>query len=121
MADSATNIIRIEWEPPSLIPFSALDAAVFGHIFSFDLPDPNIDYYEVERLNEDESIYVSVGMTYIPQIEFTADIYDNARVRIRSVLRDGTKTPWAYSGNFPLYGMRADFGNTNNTLLLSFI
>ena len=118
---SSTNLLRVTWEAPSYSPVFALDAVVPGHLFSADVPDTNVDHYEVERLDELEDEYVFVGYTYEPAIEFRADVYENAKVRIRSILRDGTKTPWVYSGNFQLYGMTADFGNTNNILLLSFI
>jgi len=118
---SSTNLLRVEWEAPVYPPSFALDAVLHGHLFSVDLVDSNVDHYEVERLDELANSYSFVGYTYQPFIEFQADTYENAKVRIRSILRDGTKTPWVYSGNFQLYGMVADFRNLNNIPLLSFI
>lgn len=118
---SSTNLLRVEWEAPSYPPVFALDAVIHGQLFAADAIDTNVDRYEVERLDELADEYVFLGYTYQPFIEFQADVYENAKVRIRSILRDGTQTPWVYSGNFQLYGMVADFRNLNNIPLLSFI
>jgi len=116
-----SRTVVAEWEAPSLIPFVALDAVYPGSLFSEALPDPNVDYYEVDRYLQDEQEWISVGNPRTPRGEFPAEHFENATVRIRAVLRDGTKTPFITSGNFLVFSMVADFESLNNIILLSFI
>ncbi|MAO76139.1 MAG: hypothetical protein CL699_07570 [Chloroflexi bacterium] len=113
--------IVAEWEPPSIIPYAALDPVCPGALFVDSLPDPNIDHYEVDRYDQDELEWLSVGNPRTPRVEFPAEHFENATVRIRAVLRDGTKTPFITSGNFLVFSMVADFESLNNIILLSFI
>ena len=110
-----------EWEAPSLFPFAALDPIIPGGLFSAGIPDPNIDHYEVDRYEQEEQEWISVGNPRTPRVEFPAEHFENATVRIRAVLRDGTKTPFVTSENFLVFSMVADFESSNNTILLSFI
>ena len=113
--------IVAEWEAPSLFPYVALDPVVPGGLFSEPIPDPNIDHYEVDRFEQEEREWISVGNPRTPRVEFPAEHFENATVRIRAVLRDGTKTPFITSGNFLVFSMVADFESLNNIILLSFI
>ena len=110
-----------EWQAPSLFPFVALDPVVPGGFFSEGIPDPNIDHYEVDRFEQEEREWISVGNPRTARVEFPAEHFENATVRIRAVLRDGTKTPFITSGNFLVFSMVADFSSLNNIILLSFI
>ena len=110
-----------EWEAPSLFPFAALDPIIPGGLFSAGIPDPNVDHYEVDRYEQEEEEWISVGNPRTPRVEFPAEHFENATVRIRAVLRDGTKTPFVTSENFLVFSMVADFESSNNTILLSFI
>lgn len=115
------NTIIVSWEAPSYPEHTSLDVVFPGFLFGSDLPDGRVERYEVERYDEIEDDYFPVGVTYAPKAEFGSDVLENVRVRIRTILRDGTITPWTYSGLFSLYGMTAEFESPNSTLLLSFI
>lgn len=118
---TVNNTIIVTWDPPSYPEHTSLDVVYPGFLFGTNLPDARVDRYEVERYDEIEDAYVSVAVTYTPRAEFSSDVFETARVRIRSILRDGTITPWTYSGFSSLYGMTAEFESPNSTLLLSFI
>ncbi len=113
--------IVCEWEAPSYYPYVILDSLLPGGLFTSPLPDPNVDHYEVERYDQEEDTWMTVGYPRNPQIEFAGEAFDNATVRIRVILRDGTKTPYVSSGSFQVQGMIADFESLNNIILLSLI
>jgi hypothetical protein len=115
------NRIICEWEAPSYLPYVTLDSVYSGQLFSQSIDDDRIDYYEVDRFDDIEQEWMSIGQPRTPRVEFNAEDFDNATVRIRAVLRDGTKTPFVTSGEFQLFGMVAEFSNVNNLTLLSFI
>ena len=115
------NRVICEWEAPSYLPYVTFDSVFGGHLFSQSVTDDRIDYYEVDRFDDIEQEWMTVGQPRSPRVEFSAEDFDNATVRIRAVLRDGTKTPFVTSGEFQLFGMVAEFSNVNNLTLLSFI
>ena len=65
--------IVAEWEAPSLFPYVALDPVVPGGLFSEPIPDPNIDHYEVDRFEQEEREWISVGNPRTPRVEFPAE------------------------------------------------
>ena len=115
------NRVICEWEPPSYFPYVTLDSVVFGGLFSQAIEDDRIDHYEVDVFDDIENEFINIGQPRTPRIEFSGEDFENATVRIRSILRDGTKTPFVTSGQFQLFGMVAEFDNINNLTLLSFI
>lgn len=121
MAIDPNGIVMVRWNAPVAPVFTALDAVIAGFIFTDQTPDSRIDRYELEVHDPILGGYLSRGYYYETQAEFAAADLDNARVRIRAILRDGTKTPWAYSGTFVLSGFKALFGDPTNVLFLSIV
>ena len=115
------TIVVCEWEAPTVIPYAALDVIVPGGFFSIPRPDPNILFYEFERFDEVNQVFLHVGNYRTPRAEFSPESLENAKVRIRAILRDGTPTPFVESGNFQLFGTIFDFQRPNSQILLSFI
>ncbi len=113
--------IVCEWDAPSTYPYVILDSLFPGGLFTSPKPDPSVDHYEVERYDQTDGTWMTVGYPRNPKIEFDGEDFDNATVRIRVILRDGTKTPYVSSGSFQVQGMIADFESLNNITLLSFI
>lgn len=116
---SARTVIA-EWEPPVNYPHSPLDVVFPGGLFSVGIPDESVDHYEVERFDSSERLFMTVGAPRSPRIEFSAENFENATVRIRAVLKNGSKTPFITS-TMLVFSMVADFTSPNNTILLSFL
>jgi len=110
----------VEWEPPTNYPDAALDVILPGGLFSQGIPDETVDHYEVERFDPGESIFMTIGYPRTPRIEFAAEDFENATVRIRAVLNNGSKTPFMITSTL-VFSMVAEFNSPNNTILLSFI
>ena len=119
MAESRT--IVVDWEAPSTIPYVALDAVYPGGFFSRPVPINDIDHYEVDRYDPEEKLWLSIGNPRTPRVEFNAQDFEFATIRIRVVMRDGTKSSFITSGTFLVFGMIAEFDNPNSVSLLSFI
>lgn len=117
------NTIDVRWQELRYRPFTINDIIIPGLDFSQELTDPRLEYYEVERqfIDDDEDDWVSLGSFMSTFCTISAAFERAVKVRIRAVLRDGTRTAWAYSGWFSLYGMTADFSEVNNALFLGFI
>lgn len=121
MSINPNSIIMVRWGAPTAPAFTALDAVLPGNIFTDSTPDSRIDRYELEVLDPLLGGYLNRGFFYETQAEFQAADLEDARVRIRAILRDETKTPWAYSGTFVLSMFQALFSDPNNAVFLSFI
>lgn len=119
MAESRT--IVVDWEAPSTIPYVALDAVYPGGFFSRPVPINDIDHYEVDRYDPVEKLWLSIGNPRTPRVEFNGQDFEFATIRIRVVMRDGTKSSFITSGTFLVFGMIAEFDNPNSVSLLSFI
>ena len=113
------NIIA-EWSPPVNYPHVSLDVVFPGGFFSRPVEDDHVDHYEVERFEPDEGKFMTIGSPRSPLIEFPAADYENATIRIRAVLNNGSKTAFMTS-TMLVYSMVAEFKSPNNTILLSFI
>ena len=109
-----------EWEPPVSFPHAPLDVVFYGGLFSIGVTDDNVDHYEVDRFDVDEKEFMTIGYPRTPRIEFPAEDFENATVRIRAVLKNGSKTPFM-TATFLVFSMVAEFESPNNTILLSFI
>jgi len=112
--------IVAEWEGPVNYPHSPLDIVFPYGLFSQPVEDTNVDHYEVERFDPDEGVFMTIGNPRTARIEFPAEDFENATVRIRAVLNNGNKTPYIISG-MQVFSMVAEFDTPNNTILLSFI
>ena len=110
----------VEWEAPVNYPDAALDVVLPGGLFSQGIPDDRVDHYEVERFDPGEKIFMTIGYPRSPRIEFAAEDFENATVRIRAVFNSGSKTPFMTTATL-VFSMVAEFSSPNNTILLSFI
>jgi hypothetical protein len=119
MAESRT--IVVDWDPPTEVPYVALDSVYFGSLFSRPVPISGVDHYEVDRYDPDENLWLSLGVFRSPRVEFNAQDFEFATIRVRVVMRDGTKSAFVTSGTFLIFSMIAEFDNTNSVPLLSFI
>ena len=118
---ASTNTVVVDWEPPSTTPYVALDSIYPGTLFSSPVSIGEIDHYEVDRYDSDDRVWVSLGNPRSPRVEFRAGDFEFATIRVRVVMRDGSKSAFVTSGNFLLFGMIAEFDNPNSVSLLSFI
>ena len=118
---AATNTVVVDWEAPTTTPYVALDSVYPGGLFSTPQPIGEIDHYEVDRYDSDERLWLSIGNPRSPRVEFNAEDFEFATIRVRVVMRDGSKSAFVTSGNFLLFGMIAEFDNPNSVSLLSFI
>ena len=116
----ARSIIA-EWEEPSFFPYVTLDSVFPGSLFSSPTPGGVVSHYSVERYDDVEKLWLSIGVPTTPRIEFPVEEFENARIRIRGVLKNGTQLPFVTSNSFLITGMIAEFGNPNSVSLLSFI
>lgn len=121
MSIDPNAIIMVRWGAPLAPAYTVLDSIFAGEIFTDQTPDSRIDRYELEVLDPILGGYVNRGYYYETQAEFQAADLEDARVRVRAILRDETKTPWAYSGTFVLSMFRALFSDPVNAVFLSFI
>jgi len=121
MSIDPNGIVMVRWTAPVAPVFTCLDAVIPGFIFTDQNSDSRIDRYELEVLDPVLGGYLSRGYFYETQAEFQAADLQDARVRIRAILRDETKTPWIYSGTFVLSGFQALFGDPTNVLFLSIV
>ena len=121
MAANPEQLITIFWEPPSFPAYSTCDAIVPGFIFGGDVIDSTVDRYEVEVFNNLLDAYINKGYFYTTQAEFRAADLGDAKVRIRAITRDDIKSDWAESAKFSLYGFTTYFGDSRNTIFLSFV
>ena len=119
MADSRTVVMQ--WEPPSTVPYVPLDSIYPGSLFSTSVPITDIDHYEVDRYYQNGNIWLSIGNPRTSRIEFDAYDFEFATIRVRVVMRDGTKSAFVTSGSFQIFSMIAEFINPNNVTLLSFV
>lgn len=115
------TIVVCEWDAPTISPFATWDVIIPGGLFSNPQPDPNIQFYEFERFDSINQEWLLVGNFRTPRAEFSSEVFENATVRIRAILKDGTPTPFVVSGNFQLYGTVFDFRRANSQILLSII
>lgn len=120
-AIDATSRLTVFWDPPSQLTQGALDYVLAGSAFSSDVPDTSVDRYEVELYNSVLGIYESQGYFYTPQADLTLGDAASGKVRIRAILRDGTKTNWATSGTLILSMFATVFADSDNTVFLSFV
>lgn len=110
----------VEWEPPLNYPDAALDVVLPGGLFTKGIPEDFVDHYEVDRFDPDEKAFLSLASPRSPRVEFPAEDFENATVRIRAVFTNGTKTPFMIATSL-VFSMVAEFNSPNNTILLSFI
>jgi len=121
MSANPEQLITISWEAPSSPGYSTCDAIVPGFIFGTDELDSTVERYELEVFNNLLGIYVNKGYFYTNQAEFRAADLGDAKVRIRAITRENIKSDWAESARFSLYGFTTYFGDTRNTIFLSFV
>lgn len=119
MAEVRTAVF--DWEPPSSVPYVTLDSVLPGGLFSSSIPIDSVSHYEVDRYDPIEKIWLSVGNPRTPRIEFDAQDFEFATIRVRVVMRDGVKSAFVYSGQFLMFGTTAEFDNPNNVPLLSIL
>ena len=103
------------------IVHGTLDFIFAGSLFSAEIPDTNIDRYEIELYNTELQQYVSQGYFYRTQADITVADSANVKIRIRALLRDETKTPWVESGTLILSTTQLDFAEPDNSILLGFV
>ena len=120
-AISETSRLTVFWEPPSQIVLGALDYIFAGSAFSTEVPDTSVDRYEVELFNSVLATYETQGYFYTPQADLTLGDAASGKVRIRAILRDGTKTNWATSGTLILSMFATTFADSDNAVFLSFV
>ena len=120
-AIAETSRLTVFWEPPSQIALGPLDYIFAGAAFSTDVPDTSVDRYEVELFNTVLDTYESQGYFYTPQADLTLADAASGKVRIRAILRDGTKTNWATSGTLILSMFASIFADSDNAVFLSFV
>ena len=116
-----TSRVSIFWEPPSQLVQGALDYILAGSLVSVEIPDTNVDRYELELFNTKIDQYVNQGYFYKPQADITVADSVNVKIRIRALLRDETKTPWVESGTLILSTTQFDFAEPDNSILLGFV
>jgi len=118
------NTIEIRWKSLTYRPYTITDSLLPGTQFGQEQPDNRLDYFEVERQytdDEDEDEWQAVGSFMAPLCSIQTQFERAVKVRIRAVLRDGTRTEWAYSSWFSLFGMTAEFSDFSNALFLGFV
>jgi hypothetical protein len=115
------TFLTVRWQAPSYPTHTALDVVYPGFLFAGSTVDSRIDRYEVQQYEEALNSYMNLGYVYEPQVRFRVRDDVIANIRIRAILRDETKTKWAVSGTFSLYGFTADFSDPNNILFLGII
>lgn len=120
------NTVDIRWQALTFRPYTITDSVVPGLEFGQEQSDSRLEHYEVERqFNDDEDLnsdeWYSLGTFTSPTCSVQTLFERAVRVRIRAVLRDGSRTEWAYSSWFSLFGMTADFADFNNALFLGFV
>jgi hypothetical protein len=120
-AIDATSRLTVFWEAPSQLAQGALDYIFAGSAFSSEVIDTSVDRYEVELYNTVLNIYETQGYFYTPQADLTLGDAASGKVRIRAILRDGTKTNWATSGTLILSMFATTFADSDNAVFLSFV
>lgn len=118
------NTVEIRWKSLTYRPYTITDSLFPGTQFGQEQPDNRLDYFEVERQytdEEDEDEWQAVGSFAAPLCSLQTQFERAVKVRIRAVLRDGTRTEWAYSPWFSLFGMTAEFSDFSNALFLGFV
>jgi len=103
-----------------LVP-GTLDYVFAGSLVSVEIPDTNIDRYELELYNTQLQQYINQGYFYREQADITVADSANVKIRIRALLRDETKTPWVESGTLILSTTQFDFAEPDNSILLGFV
>ena len=121
MAIQPTSRVSIFWEAPQQLVLGTLDYVLAGSLFSGEIPDTNIDRYELELYNTQLQQYISQGYFYSPQADISVADLANVKIRIRALLRDETKTPWVESGTLILSTTQFDFAEPDNSILLGFV
>jgi hypothetical protein len=116
-----TSRLTVFWEPPSQLAQGALDFIYAGSAFSSEVPDTSVDRYEVELYSEVLGRYESQGYFYTTQADLTLGDAASGKVRIRAILRDGTKTNWVTSGTLILSMFATIFADSDNAVFLSFV
>jgi hypothetical protein len=116
-----TSRLTVFWEPPSQLAQGALDFIYAGSAFSSEVPDTSVDRYEVELYSEVLGRYESQGYFYTTQADLTLGDAASGKVRIRAILRDGTKTNWVTSGTLILSMFATTFADSDNAVFLSFV
>jgi len=120
-AIDATSRLTVFWEAPSQLAQGALDYIFAGSAFSSEVPDTSVDRYEVELYSEVLGRYESQGYFYTTQADLTLGDAASGKVRIRAILRDGTKTNWVTSGTLILSMFATTFADSDNAVFLSFV
>lgn len=119
------NTVDVRWQSLTYRPYTVTDTLLPGTQFGQEQPDPRLNYFEVERQFADEEEegdeWQSVGSFTSPICSIQTQFERAVKVRIRAVLRDGTRTEWAYSPWFSLFGMTAEFSDFSNALFLGFV
>lgn len=118
---AASRTVVVDWEAPTTTPYVALDSIYPGGFFSRPVPINDVDHYEVDRYDPQEKLWLSIGNPRTPRVEFSGQDFEFATIRVRVVMRDGTKSAFITSGTFLIFGMIAEFNNPNSVSLLSFI
>lgn len=116
-----TSRIGVFWEAPMQLVPGTLDYVFAGSLVSVEIPDTNIDRYELELYNTELQRYVNQGYFYREQADITVADSANVKIRIRALLRDETKTPWVESGTLILSTTQFDFAEPDNSILLGFV
>ena len=121
MSANPEALMTINWEAPTFPAYGTCDAIVPGFLFGGDALNPSVERYEVEVFNSLFNAYINKGYFYTTQAEFRAADLGDAKVRIRAITRENIKSDWAESGTFSLYGFTTYFGDSRNTIFLSFV
>lgn len=121
MSVNPNSVISISWDAPLRPRYATLDALIPGFIFGGDELLNIVDRYEIEIFNENLNAYINKGYFYTTQAEFQAGELEDAKIRIRAITRDGTKSEFTESGTFSLYGITSIFSDARNTIFLSFV
>lgn len=121
MALDASNTIMVTWEPPSFPTLTALDSFFPGYLFGGSTIDENVDFYELQVFDPTLDIYLNKGYFYSAQAAFPVSDLTDAKVRIRAILKDGTKTSWSTTGSINLFSFEPIFSDSRNIIFLSFV
>jgi len=116
--------VVVNWVGIEYRPFVITDLVIPGTTIAQSLPDDRLDYYELEKQFFDDSPdeWSNTEKLSVTQVQLSADFERAVKVRIRAVLRDGSRTAWAYSNWFPLYGFEAFFTDyLNNSIFLGIV
>jgi hypothetical protein len=116
-----TSRLTVFWEPPFKLVPGALDHIFPGSAFSTEVPDTSVDRYEVELYSDVLGRYESQGYFYTTQADLTLSDAASGKVRIRAILRDGTRTNWVTSGTLILSMFATTFADSDNAVFLSFV